>query len=223
MNERTLLLGRVSLLLLGPFLAQCRKDTKPEPASSPIAAAKPSVAPAASVPDPAAQIGPLGPAAAAEQPYAGQDPRVGKWVETSAYKFRVNGVQRCADPVPKEPVPEDRPLRVGVSIEVFSKYDNFLLAARDVTVEKGGVIINSERTAKASAGCAPVLQPTHMKHDQTSKGVVVFQVPDESYVREGSVGFKPTRWGGAPRADVKLSAADFRSSPGAGNATQSKK
>jgi hypothetical protein len=221
-NNRTLLVGQVSLLMLAPCLAHCRRDSKPEPASNPIAAAAPPVAPSVSAPDPAAQVGPLGPGAAAEKPFSGQDQRAGKWIETSAYKFRVNGVQRCADPVPKEPVPEDRPLRVGVKVEVFSKYDNFLLAGRDVTIEKGGVIINSERTAKASAGCAPVLQPTHMKHDQTAGGVVVFQVPDESYVREGSVGFEPTRWGGAPRTEVKLSAADFISPSNATSAAPAK-
>src|SRR5687767_8439511 len=46
-----------------------------------------------------------------------QDLRAGKWIETSAYKFRVNGVVRCADPSPTEKVPEDRPLRVAVKVD----------------------------------------------------------------------------------------------------------
>jgi hypothetical protein len=83
------------------------------------------------------------------------------------------------------------------------------LAPRDISFEKGGVIIDSEKNAKASAGCAPLLDVKRMKHDEVAGGVVIFQLPDESFAREGSVVFYPTRWGGAPRAEVKVTEASL--------------
>jgi hypothetical protein len=187
--------------------ASCRnqpnssENTAPEAAPAPASVARPN----ASVPPPAPAV-PLasGPHAAAEQAYPGQDQSVGKWVESSAYKFRVTDVVRCADPAPGETVPEDRKVRVGAFIQVFSKFDQFFLTPRDVTLEKGGVILDSERNAKPGPECKPLLEPMRVMHDQTRGGVVVFQVPDESFLKDGVVAFNPTRWGGAPRVEVKV-------------------
>jgi hypothetical protein len=101
-------------------------------------------------------------------------------------------------------VPEDRKVRVGVFVEVLSKYDNFFLAPRDVKLEKGGVILDAERDVKPGAECSPLLTPTTMMHARTHGGVVVFQVPDEAFLKDGVVAFKPTRWGGAPRVEIKV-------------------
>ena len=148
-------------------------------------------------------------APSSETPFAGQDQRVGKFIESSAYKFRVDTVVRCADPAPTETVPEDRKLRVAAKVGVFSKYDDFFLSAQDVTLEKDGVVINAERNVKTSAECAPLLVQKRMKHDEIAVGFVVFQVPDENFVRGSLVAFRPTRWGGAPRTEIKVEAKDF--------------
>src|SRR5688572_24539247 len=130
--------------------ASCRnqpnssENTAPEAARAPASVARPA---SSAPPAPAVPLA-SGPHAAAEQPFPGQDHSVGKWVESSAYKFRVTNVVRCADPAPDEKVPEDRKVRVGAFVQVFSKYDQFLLAARDITLEKGGVILDAERAAK---------------------------------------------------------------------------
>jgi hypothetical protein len=197
------LLGLVGLSLP----AACQNEpNSPENAASAGARAPASAPPAAASIAPAAPAVPLasGPHAAAEQPFPGQDHSVGKWVESSAFKFKVTDVVRCADPAPGEAVPEDRKVRVGAFVQVFSKYDQFFLAPRDVTLEKGGVILNSEREAKPGPECKPMLEPTRMTHDQTHGGVVIFQVPDESFLKDAVVAFKPTRWGGAPRVEIKV-------------------
>jgi len=197
------LLGLATLSLS----VSCRNQPKPSENTAPEAARAPaSVAPPASAAPPAAPAVPLasGPHAAAEQPYPGQDQSVGKWVEASAYKFKVTNVVRCADPAPGEPVPEDRKVRVGAFVQVYSKFDQFFLTPRDVTLEKGGVILNSERAAKPGPECKPLLEPTRVMHDQTHGGVVIFQIPDESFLKDGAVAFKPTRWGGAPRVEIKI-------------------
>ena len=139
-------------------------------------------------------------------PFAGQELRTGNWIETSAYKFRVNGVVRCVDPGPTENVPQDRRVRIAVKVDVFSKYDQFWVAAKDVELEKDGVVIDSEKQVKTGPECSPLLAQKRAKHDETIGGFVVFQVPDEAFVRGATVAYMPTRWGSAPRAEVKLDA-----------------
>ncbi|HEX6271562.1 MAG TPA: hypothetical protein VFZ53_00910, partial [Polyangiaceae bacterium] len=160
------------------------------------------------VPSPSA-IASMARAPANEQPFMGQDQRVGKYVETSAYKIRVDRLVRCADPAPTETVPEDRKVRVGAKVAIFSRYDGFFVSPQDITLEKDGVIINSERKLKTSVECAPLLEQKRIEHDETLEGFVVFQVPDETFVKNGVVAFKPTRWGGAPRTEIKVEAKDF--------------
>jgi hypothetical protein len=191
----------------------CQKETRSadhkEPAALPVPSATESAAPSA---PPAASTTQ---APASETPFAGQDQRVGNFIETSAYKFRVDTVVRCADPGPKETVPEDRKVRVAAKVGVFSKYNEFFLSAQDMTIEKDGVVIKSERKVKTSAECAPQLEQKRMNHDETAVGFVVFQVPDETFVRGSIVAFKPTRWGGAPRTEIKVEAKDFVTGAGA--------
>jgi hypothetical protein len=194
----------LALLSSTLLLAHCKKEA-PEESALAAAAAKsaPPLAPASATPPASASAEPP---PAYETPFAGQDLRVGNWIETSAYKFRVNGVVRCSDPSPAEKVPEDRPLRIAVKVDIFSKYDQFWVAPKDVELKKDGVIIDSEREVKTGPECSPLLEQKRAKHDETLGGFVVFQVPDEAFVSGGTVSYMPTRWGGAPRADVKLDA-----------------
>jgi hypothetical protein len=197
-----------ALALLAPVALACQKAPPSSDQKDSKALAAPSAAESStpnSAPPPTASTQ----APSSELPFAGQDQRVGKFIESSAYKFRVDTVVRCADPGPQETVPEDRKLRVAAKVGVFSKYDEFFLSTQDVTLEKDGVVINSERKVKTSAECAPLLEQKRMKHDETAVGFVVFQVPDETFVRGSIVAFKPTRWGGAPRTEIKVEAKDF--------------
>ena len=148
------------------------------------------------------------------------DAGLGGWIESASYKFKVSGVTPCALPGPvrsashdgsAESVPEDRPLRVGVTVHVFAKFDELFVAGRDVTIEKDGVIIRPEIDPKPSAGCSPLLEPRTLRHDQVASGVVVFQVPDEAFVRSSVIAYEPTRWGGAPRVQVRV--ADLKMKP----------
>jgi hypothetical protein len=156
----------------------------------------------------------------AETPFVGQELKVGSFVETSAYKIRVHHVVRCADPAATDKVPNDRRVRVAAKVEIFSKYDDFFVSAKDVELDKGGVIIQSERQVKPSAECTPLLEQKRLAHDQTATGYVVFQVPDEAFVRGAVVAFEPTRWGGAPRAEIPIAEKDFSGQATAPRATK---
>jgi hypothetical protein len=205
---------RSALPVLALVAFGCQKG-KSEPNASIGSASSASATASSIVPATPPDTGARAPAA--ETPFAGQDAGVGAFVESSAYKFRVDGVVRCADPAPDEKVPPDRRVRVAAKVTVLSKYDSFFLSARDMTLEKGGVVIDSEPTLKATRGCAPLLDQKKLDHDQTGTGFVVFQVPDETFVQSAIVAFKPTRWGGAPRTEIKLGAEGVvtgKASPG---------
>lgn len=193
------------LLSLG--LLGCQKEAEPD--ASPRAVTSASVAPP---PAPVASASARPPSA--EAPFVGQELKVGTFVETSAYKFKVHHVVRCADPAATDNVPEDRRVRVAAKVEIFSKYDDFFVAGKDVELDKDGVIIDSERNVKPSAECTPLLEKKRIKHDETLTGYVVFQVPNEEFVRGAVIAFEPTRWGSAPRAEIPIAAKDF-SSPSA--------
>src|SRR5688572_17711749 len=92
------------LLSLGLF--GCQKEAEPD--SAPRAAASASVA---SPPAPVVSASARPPSY--ETPFVGQEMKVGSLVETSAYKFKVHHVVRCADPAATEQVPEDRRVRVA--------------------------------------------------------------------------------------------------------------
>ena len=192
--------SRFWLLSLGLF--GCQKDPEPDAAPTTVASAS-----AASPPAPVASTSTRPPSH--ETPFGGQELKVGAFVETSAYKFKVHHVVRCADPATTEKVPEDRRVRVAAKVEVFSKYDQFWVAGKDVELVKDGVIIEAERQVKPSPECTPLLEQKRLAHDETSTGYVVFQVPDEAFVRGAAVAFEPTRWGGAPRAEIPIAAKDF--------------
>jgi hypothetical protein len=194
--------GASGIWFLALGLVGCQKEAEPDPSPAPLARSSIASPPTPVVPASAR-------APSHETPFVGQELKVGSFVETSAYKFKVHNVVRCADPAATEKVPEDRRVRVAAKVEVFSKYDQFWVSGKDVELAKDGVIIDSERQVKPSAECTPLLEQKRLAHDETSTGYVVFQVPDEAFVRGAAVAFEPTRWGGAPRAEIPIAAKDF--------------
>jgi hypothetical protein len=200
--------GHIALLAVAPSLTGCQPENVPKRPAEAQPSAPPPPPPSARAPAPAA----VDSAAPAPAGLAVQDAGLGDWIDASSYKFKVTNVAYCAAPeLPRRAtsdaappsVPEDRPLRVGVTVHVLAKYDELFVSPRDVTFEKGGIIINSENNPSPSAGCGPLLQPRTLRHDQVASGVVVFQLPDETFARTGIIAFQPTRWGGAPRAEFK--------------------
>ena len=170
----------------------------------------------APAPSPEPPIATAPPSTEALNPDAG----FGEWVESTAYKIKVASIQRCAD-VEGAPSDAARSMRIGVTVHIMSLYDEFFAAPRDLTIEKGGIIIPSEINPKPSAGCTPLLQPTSMRHDQVMTGVVPFQIADESLLDSAVVAFKPTRWGGAPRVEVKITKSNLNLAP-KGSAAQAR-
>lgn len=133
---------------------------------------------------------------------------VGNWADSPSYRFRVNGSKRCA----RRPAPENAEVQgplLALSVEVFAKYDELLVAGRDVKLESAGIILDSEVDPQIEASCGALLRPQQLRQGQTASGVVLFAIPPEFETRSVVVTYRATRWGGAPRLEVRLPAPAF--------------
>ena len=128
--------------------------------------------------------------------------KTGEWIDAKLYRLRVGRVLRCAEG-PEQP---GAPLRLGVEIEITARADNVFVASRDVALARDGVIASSQHVTRAPKNCQPLLAPTTLQEGKSVSGVVVFDVPDLEFARTALLTYQPTRWGGAPLAEVKLSA-----------------
>jgi hypothetical protein len=134
----------------------------------------------------------------------GEHVAAGEWVDAAPYKFRLTSIQRCREagaPVAVRPPSADGPARrLGFVVQVMSKYDGLLVHPRDVSLQKDGVIFQSE---PPDDDCGRALRPRSMKHDETISGMVTFQLPDDQ-ARSAKLVYQATRWGGAPPAETTI-------------------
>jgi hypothetical protein len=128
------------------------------------------------------------------------------WVDTFSYRLKATRFQPC--PKGSRPAPADvepTSLLLGVVVQVRAKYDELLVASRDFTLEKGGVILSTEIDPEP-CGSTPLLRPRQLKNGQVASGVVVFRVPEGAFVPGATLAYRATRWGGAPRAALLVPA-----------------
>jgi len=200
MKNTAKFLTQLSLLALGTGLVHCRKEPEPSRASQPKTAVPPGSAAGAplAAPSPVASERVPAPVASLE---ATPEADLGDWIEAFPYKFKVTGIKRCGGGAAGA---ADKSYRLGIRVQVFSKYDELLVASRDVTLESGGIILQSDLDPKPSPGCSPLLEAKQLRNSQTLGGVVTFTIPEEFDARKAVVVYRATRWGGAPRVEFKI-------------------
>jgi hypothetical protein len=146
--------------------------------------------------------------------HGGPSPEQGAWLETASYFFRMDELKRCGS-IPLPP-PEGKAAAsaglpkemawVGALVRVRASVQ-LLVSPRDVTLEKGGVIINPTYVdVPPLPGCAPALSVKTLRAGQVARGYVFYKVP-EGFVNGAGVAklaYQPTRWGGARRVEVTL-------------------
>jgi hypothetical protein len=130
---------------------------------------------------------------------------VGSWADSPSYRFKVSDRKRCTEPAAAAGAAGSRQW-LALSVEVFAKYDGLLVASRDVKLESGGIILASEAAPKVTAACGTLLRPRQLKRGETASGLVLFVVPPEFDTPAAVVSYQATRWGGAPRLEIKLPA-----------------
>jgi hypothetical protein len=130
----------------------------------------------------------------------------GEWSENKRYKFRLERIEACgAGPV--------RALRgeiswVGAYFSVEAKEPELFVAARDLELRRGGVILGATVVQPPElAGCKPLLVPKRLRTGEKVSGFALFEVPKSFRVTTQDpivVSYQPTRWGGARRATVPV-------------------
>jgi len=131
------------------------------------------------------------------------------WADTLMYRVKVDSLAACRPKRSTEPIADGDPPRelVGAFVHVGSKVGEFAVNPRDFVLQRGGNVVQANLPAKdAVPGCGPALAMTRLMPLKQTQGYVVFAVPPSFKEAKEPVllGFRPTRWGGAPRTDVAL-------------------
>jgi hypothetical protein len=131
-------------------------------------------------------------------------PAAGDWIETPSYKFRFAGLKRCGA---AEEAGAGAFSTLGFAVEVAPKQGQIFVSPRDVALERGGVILEARYLdQKPLPNCAPMLPQRQIRVGQSVRGTVMFDVPPSFSSGSGPIklSYRPTRWGGAPRVEVKI-------------------
>ena len=126
------------------------------------------------------------------------------WAEVFSYRFKASRFERCPTSE-KSRNGDGGNFRLGITVHVKAKYDALFVASRDFTLQKDGVIVNTE-LEPAPCGSGSLLRPTQLKRGQIASGLVVFQLADAAFVPRATLAYQATRWGGAPRATLPVPA-----------------
>ena len=189
---------RVSTLLAAlVLLAQCRREL-PEPDHS-----GPEALPTASFSAPAAPLHRL-------------PSPVGEWVESKRYRLRAVSVSPCDESgvstsaLVSSRAPRDAAgqFRLGVAVEIEADAGNTLspvfVSPKAATLEKDGKLFPGSAQPTPSPACPAPLEPRRLRPGESTRGTLIFEAPDITYLRSAVLRFRPPRWGGELRVDVQL-------------------
>jgi hypothetical protein len=87
---------------------------------------------------------------------------------------------------------------------------------RDVTLESGGVILQSENPATSvGKSCSPQWTPQRLSPRRVLRGLLLFAIPPDfgASGKDPILAYRPTRWGGAGRLEVRVPACLDRCAP----------
>jgi hypothetical protein len=176
------------LLLLIPLAAACRRSEAPhrEAAGPLVTAPAPPHPPQLPSPPP-----PPPPPPAAED--AAPARAAGDWLEGDIYRFRLEQAKRCGSS------------QLAAVVRVSSKVPDLFVSARDVTLERDGIIVQSTLATKPPPGCPALLGIKVLRTGKEARGAVLFDIPPgfDVAARPVTFAYHPTRWGGASRVAVK--------------------
>lgn len=104
--------------------------------------------------------------------------------------------------------PRSRFFRLGVNIEVeateHATLSGVMASARGGTLEKEGKVFQASVDPRATGNCKELIEAKKLAPGESTKGMLVFEAPDEAYFRGSLFAFRPPRWGGDVRAEALL-------------------
>jgi hypothetical protein len=129
------------------------------------------------------------------------------WIETPSYKFKFGGIKRCTTAAAGEGSAAGAFPTLGFTVEVAPKQGQIFVSPRDVALERGGIILEAKYLdQKPVHDCTPLLPQRQIRVGQSVRGTVMFDIPPSFSSGSGPIklSYRPTRWGGAPRVEVKI-------------------
>jgi len=134
----------------------------------------------------------------------------GEWSENKLFKFRLDHITACGgeDVTPTKAGAKAASSWVGAYFTVHAKEPEVFVTPRDLELRRGGVILNAKYVNPPRLpGCEPLLVPKRLRPGETIAGFGVFEVPGSFRATTDDpivLSYRPTRWGGARRADVPI-------------------
>lgn len=131
---------------------------------------------------------------------------IGSWLEGNGFRFRVEAIRDCG----QQPARDTRSASLhllAVEIRIVAGQKDVFVSPRDVTLESGGVILQVEnRVAPVGKSCGPQWTAQRLSPRRTLHGVLLFAVPPDFSAsgRDPILAYRPTRWGGAGRLEVRV-------------------
>lgn len=147
------------------------------------------------------------PAAADDHPDAGVA-EIGTWLEGNGFRFRVDSIRECGQQ-PAAGAGSASLHLLALEIRIVAGQKEVFVSPRDVTLESGGVILEVEnRAASVGKSCGPQWTAQRLSPRRSLRGVLLFAVPPDfgASGRDPILAYRPTRWGGAGRLEVRVPA-----------------
>jgi hypothetical protein len=129
----------------------------------------------------------------------------GAWSENKLYRFRLERVEACGvGPASLK----GETSWVGAFFTVEASGSRVFVSPRDLELRRGGVVLSATFINPPSLpGCRPLLNARRLKVGETTSGFALFEVPKTFRIKTDDpivLSYRPTRWGGARRAEVPI-------------------
>ncbi|HKW84614.1 MAG TPA: hypothetical protein VJN68_12765 [Burkholderiaceae bacterium] len=133
---------------------------------------------------------------------------IGQWQQGSGFRFRVEAIQGCGQQLRGAAQSASLHL-LAFKIRIVAGAKEVFVSPRDVTLELGGVILQPEDPASAvDKRCGPQIAVQRLLSRRTLQGMLLFAVPPDFGTdgRDLILAYRPTRWGGTGRLEVRVPA-----------------
>jgi hypothetical protein len=130
---------------------------------------------------------------------------IGIWLEGNGFRFRVDAIRDCGQLV-RDAGSASLHL-LAAEIRIVAGQKEVFVSPRDATLESGGVILQVEKRAAAvGKSCGPQWTAQRLSPRRALRGVLLFAVPPDfgASGRDPILAYRPTRWGGAGRLEVRV-------------------
>jgi hypothetical protein len=128
------------------------------------------------------------------------------WTESARYAVRLGEIKTCTTAATTTTSAPGR-VWVGIDAQVKANDDKLFVTARDFSLVSAGMILDARHVnPPLLPGCLPLLAPTQLSPKATTHGFVLFEMPASwKSSREALVlAYRPTRWGGARRLEIRI-------------------